>query len=52
VTDQGLTNSVNEVFDKEFRATAAAHEFHIKGMPFTLHGFRLTTPKLSKHKLV
>jgi hypothetical protein len=52
VTDQGLVHSVNEVFDKEFRATAAAHEFHIKGMPFTLHGFRLTTPKLSRHKLV
>ena len=52
VTDQGLVYSVNEVFDKEFRATAAAHEFHIKGMQFTLHGFRLTTPKLSRHKLV
>ncbi|WP_316192058.1 hypothetical protein [Bradyrhizobium sp. SZCCHNRI3018] len=52
VIDQGLVTSVNEVFDKEFRATAAAHEFEIKGMPFTLNGFRLTTPKLSKHKLV
>ena len=52
VTDHGLVHSVNEVFDKEFRATAAAHEFRIKGMPFTLHGFRLTTPKLSRHKLV
>lgn len=52
VTDQGLAHSVNDVFDKDFRATAAAHEFNIKGMPFTIHGFRLTTPKLSRHKLV
>jgi hypothetical protein len=52
LTDQGLVHSVNDVFDKDFRATAAAHEFHIKGMLFTLHGFRLTTPKLSRHKLV
>lgn len=52
VVDQGLSYSVNEVFDKEFRATAAAHDFQIKGVPFTLHGFRLTTPKLSRHKLV
>jgi hypothetical protein len=52
VIDQGLSLSVNDVFEKDFRATAAAHEFDIKGMPFTLHGFRLTTPKLSRHKLV
>lgn len=52
VVDNGLVQSVNDVFDKEFRATAAVHEFVIKGLPFTLHGFRLTTPKLFRHKLV
>jgi len=52
VSDQGLSYSANEVFEKEFRATAAAHEFALKGHPFTLYGFRLATPRLSKHKLV
>jgi hypothetical protein len=52
VIDHGLTHSVNDVFDKEFRTTAAVHDFAIKGIRFTLHGFRLTTPKLSRHKLV
>jgi len=52
VIDHGLTHSVNDVFEKEFRTTAAVHEFAIKGISFTLHGFRLTTPKLSRHKLV
>ncbi len=50
--DKGLVHSVNDVFEKEFRATAAAHKFFIKSSEFTLHGFRLTTPKLSRHKLV
>src|SRR5262249_15685466 len=30
----------------------AVHKFDLKGQPFTLHGFRLTTPRASKHKLV
>jgi hypothetical protein len=28
------------------------HNFEIKGVKFTLHGFNLTTPRLSHHKLV
>jgi len=50
--DQGLGFSANEVFENEFRTTATVHEFKIREVPFTLHGFRLTTPRVSKHKLV
>lgn len=50
--DQGLVYSVNDIFERDFRSTAAIHEFAIKSMPFTLHGFRLATPGLSRHKLV
>jgi hypothetical protein len=39
----------NDVFETDFRATAAAHEFTLRTYPFKLHGFRLS---LSKHKLV
>jgi hypothetical protein len=52
VRDQGLSYSANDVFEKDYKATAAAHEFSLKGYPFTVHGFRLTTPRISKHKLV
>jgi hypothetical protein len=52
VIDLGLTSSVNSVFEKEYRTTASEHEFKVKGIPFTMHGFRLTTPRVSKHKLV
>jgi hypothetical protein len=43
VIDHGLTHSVNEVFDKEFRTTAAVHEFAFKGIAFTLHGLFSTS---------
>ncbi|MEX0853740.1 MAG: hypothetical protein WD036_10740 [Bauldia sp.] len=31
---------------------ASVHLFNIKGAEFTLHGFRLTTPRASRHKLI
>lgn len=36
VRDQGLSYSANDVFEKDFRATAAAHEFALKSYQFTL----------------
>jgi hypothetical protein len=52
IHDQGLTYSANDVFEKDFKASASIHEFEIKGVPFQLHGFRLITPRLSYHKLI
>jgi hypothetical protein len=52
IIDQGKRYSANDIFSKEFRASATVHTFTIKGTEFTLHGFRLTTPRVSHHKLV
>ena len=52
VHDARLKYSVNDVFTKEYKTTATEHEFKIKNVPFTMHGFRLLTPRVSKHKLV
>jgi hypothetical protein len=50
--DQGHRFSANDVFEKDFKTSARVHEFTIKGAKFTLHGFRLYTPRISNHKLV
>jgi hypothetical protein len=52
VIDRGHTYSANDVFDSDFKKAASVHKFAIKGHEFTLHGFRLTTPRVSNHKLV
>jgi hypothetical protein len=52
VHDQGLTYSANDVFEKDYKTAATQHAFNIKGVPFTMHGFRLTSPRVVKHKLV
>lgn len=52
VIDGGQKLIANDVFEKEFRASAQTHKFTIKGAEFTLHGFRLSTPRISHHKLV
>ena len=40
------------MFEKDYRTFASEHKFKIEDVLFTLHGFRLTTPRVSKHKLV
>ena len=50
--DKGMKHSLNAVFEKEYKTTAMVHDFTIQTVPFTLHGFRLTTPRVTKHKLV
>lgn len=52
IEDQGLMVSVNEVFEKEFKSLATTTSFKIGLSDFTLTGFRLSTPKVSKNKLV
>jgi hypothetical protein len=51
VQDGGIITHINNVFAKEFKASATDHPFKIKGVDFTLHGFRLYTQRSSKHKL-
>lgn len=50
--DDGSRLSLNKVFETDFRATASVHKFKIKDAEFSLHGFRITTPRVSKHRLV
>jgi hypothetical protein len=52
VEDHGLMSSANDVFEKDFRALATTTPFKIGTADFTLTGFRLSTPKVSRHKLV
>ncbi len=52
VEDFGLISSVNEVFERDFRALATTTPFKVGLVDFTLTGFRLSTPRVSKHKLV
>lgn len=48
----GLQCSANEVFEKDFKASARKKTFKVKNKSFTLFGFQLATPRLSNHKLV
>ncbi len=48
----GLSHSANDVFTNDFKTTASRKSFKIKGTSFTFFGFRLTTPNVSRHKLV
>ena len=52
LNNQGMKHSLNAVFEKEYKIAATVHEFNLQTVPFTLHGFRLTTPRVTKHKLV
>jgi len=52
VHDYAEKISLNRIFETDFRATATASEFTIKDATFQLHGFRLTTPRVSKHRLI
>lgn len=52
VHDNGQKHSVNDAFQKEFKTTATVHKFKIKAADFTLHGFRLFTPRASRHRLI
>jgi hypothetical protein len=52
VIDLGLRHKINEIFEKDYKATASSHFFEIGAYRFTLHGFRLPTSRATKHKLV
>ena len=50
--DRGKRLLLNQLFETDFKASAAAHKFELSGAPFTIHGFRLITPRASRHRLV
>lgn len=52
VIDLGQRHNINEIFEKDYKATASSHTFQINSATFTLHGFRLPTSRATKHKLV
>jgi hypothetical protein len=52
VRDHARNYDINEIFQKDYRASASTHPFQVNEMPFTLHGFRLPTSRTTKHKLV
>lgn len=48
----GTRLSLNELFQTQYKANSAEHTFHLEGSGFTLHGFRLNSPRVSKHRLI
>lgn len=52
VHDQGLKYSANNIFEKEFKASASTHEIRIKDQTFVLNGFRLSASRTPKHRLL
>lgn len=52
VVDLGYRHNINEIFEKDYKASASSHSFEINAYLFTLHGFRLPTSRATKHKLV
>jgi hypothetical protein len=41
--DRGQRLLLNQLFETDFRASAAAHTFELSEAPFTIHAFRSTT---------
>ena len=52
VADLGRRHKINDIFEKDYKASASLHLFEINTYSFTLHGFRLPTSRATKHKLV
>ncbi|MBA9030397.1 ATP-binding protein [Rhizobium leguminosarum] len=52
IHDQGIKLSLNEVYRNHFESRASEEAFEISGRRFTIHGFRLTAPRASKHRLI
>ena len=52
IQDQGKRLSVNTVFRDHFRDDSASSSFELSGRKFQINGFRLTSPRASKHRLI
>ncbi|MCJ2091727.1 hypothetical protein MKK67_04275 [Methylobacterium sp. J-072] len=52
IHDQGKRVSVNAVFHDHFHNNATSATFEISERQFQVNGFRLTSPRASKHRLI
>ncbi len=52
IQDNGLKLSLNKVYRDHFESQASEEAFEISGRSFSIHGFRLTAPRASKHRLI
>lgn len=48
----GLRYSVNDMFRDYYQANASETTFSLQGMVFTLHGFKITSPRTNRHRLI
>jgi hypothetical protein len=52
IHNQGQRLSLNGVFREHFRSDATSKNFEVSGRQFYINGFRLTSPRASKHRLI
>ncbi|RUW75204.1 ATP-binding protein [Mesorhizobium sp. M4B.F.Ca.ET.049.02.1.2] len=48
----GQRHSVNAIFRDYYQANASETMFSLSGADFTLHGFKITSPRANKHRLI
>lgn len=52
IIDGGIKTSLNQVYRDHFDRHASESVFEIRDRRFTIHGFRLTAPRATRHKLI
>lgn len=52
IVADGVRLSVNELFRAGYQANASEASFSVDGSPFTLHGFKITSSRANKHRLI
>lgn len=48
----GQRHSLNNMFKENYQSNASESTFTIKDSKFTLHGFKITSPRANKHRLI
>jgi hypothetical protein len=48
----GQRYSVNDIYRENYQANASEKTFTLSGKQFTLHGFKITSPRANKHRLI
>lgn len=48
----GIRYSLNAIFRDVYQANASEHRFVVKSQAFTMHGFKIASPRVSKHRLI
>ena len=52
IHDNSKRFSLNDVFTEHFRRDSSGTSFEVSGREFQIDGFRLTSPRASKHRLI